>query len=310
MPEWVKASAILKLLPKDHEAKVVARPELQTYTQRLSWVKAQLAHQRATSQAQAVAAGRADMALGELCGAAGSKEPVLAIFEALEQLLKKGKGKGKSKGGGGAANQQPGGKGGPQGGGARAGNKPNSRADQVCWHCGRPGHKRSERQAYSTYLQAQPKGKGKGKGVGGDRALNEFHPDPGYEDPEGGDLLDDPEELNAAEWYLGGSPDGEAPEPGLGFLAAEAHCWHVVPSWRRARSLGQRSTANHGSGWQPTLANRFSSPFREGHGGCRRVVPQGPDPRRLDRGGAVGSGPGSLQLGQICWRTEVCVCSG
>ena len=60
-------------------------------------------------------------------------------------------------------------------------------------------------------MQAQPKGKGKGQGVGGDRALNEFHPDPGYEDPEGG-VLDDPEELSAAEWYLGESPDGEAPE--------------------------------------------------------------------------------------------------
>jgi hypothetical protein len=96
------------------------------------------------------------MALAELWGAADPKEPVLARLEALEQLLKKGKGKGKSKGSGGATNQQPGGKGGSQGGGAGAGNKPNSRTDQVCWHCGKPGHKRSECQAYSTYLQAQP----------------------------------------------------------------------------------------------------------------------------------------------------------
>ena len=65
---------------------------MQTYAQRLSWIKAQLAHKRATSQAQAVAAGRADMALGEVCGAADSKEPVLARLEALEQLFKKGKG--------------------------------------------------------------------------------------------------------------------------------------------------------------------------------------------------------------------------
>ena len=93
--EWVKASAILKLLPKDLEAQVVARPELQTYTQRLSWIKAQLAHQRATSPAQAVVVGRADMALGELSGVVDQKEPVLARLEALEQLLKKGKGKSK-----------------------------------------------------------------------------------------------------------------------------------------------------------------------------------------------------------------------
>ena len=57
--EWAKASAIFKLLPKDVEAQVVARPELQTYPRRLSWIKAQLAHQRATSQAQAVDFGRA-----------------------------------------------------------------------------------------------------------------------------------------------------------------------------------------------------------------------------------------------------------
>ena len=81
----------------------------------------------------------------------------------------------------------------------------------MCWHCGKPGHKRSECQAYSTYLQAQPKGKGKGKGAGGDRALNEFHPDPGYADPEGGDLLGDPEELNAAEWYLVEARTGKRP---------------------------------------------------------------------------------------------------
>ena len=100
------SSAILQLRPKGLEAQVVARLALQTYAQRLSWIKAQLAHQRATSQAQAVAVGRAGVALGELSGAVDPKEPVLAKLEALAQLLKKGRGRGKSKGGGGAHNQQ------------------------------------------------------------------------------------------------------------------------------------------------------------------------------------------------------------
>ena len=58
VPEWVKTSAILRLLPKELEAQVVARPELQSYDQRLSWIKAQLAHQRAIAQAQSLAVGR------------------------------------------------------------------------------------------------------------------------------------------------------------------------------------------------------------------------------------------------------------
>ena len=140
--EWVKASASLRLLPKDIEAQVVARPELQTYAQRLSWIKPQLAHQRATSQAQAVAAGSADMALGEFSGAVDSNAPELARLEALAQLLQKGKGACRSNGGGGTTNQKPGGKGGPQGGGPGASGKPDSRADQARWHCGQPGHKR------------------------------------------------------------------------------------------------------------------------------------------------------------------------
>eukprot|EP00974_Lingulodinium_polyedra_P023117 2232217-Lingulodinium_polyedra.AAC.1 len=139
VPEWVKTSAILKLLPKDLEAQVVARPELRTYDQRLSWVKAQLAHQRATTQAQAVAAGRSDMALGELGGDAGANEPVLARLEALEQLVKKGKGKGRGPGGG---PQQPhGGKGGPKGGGG--GGAVGGQPGPTCWHCGKSGHRRS-----------------------------------------------------------------------------------------------------------------------------------------------------------------------
>ena len=113
------------------------RPELQTYAQRLSWSTAQLAHQRATSRAQAVATDRADMALGELSLAVDANEPVLARFEALDQLLKKGKGKGKIKSVGGASNQQSGGKGGPQGGGAGPGGKPSNRSDIVCWDCGK-----------------------------------------------------------------------------------------------------------------------------------------------------------------------------
>ena len=41
--------------------------------------------------------------------------------------------------------------------------------------------------------------------------MHEFHTESGYEDPEGGGVLGATEELNAAKWYLGGSPDEGRP---------------------------------------------------------------------------------------------------
>ena len=81
--------------------------------------------------------------------------------------------------------------------------------------------------------------------------MNEFHPQSGYKDPEGGGVL--------GAIYLGGSSDEGAPDPGLGSLVVETHCWRTVPSRRRARGPNLQSPANHGSGWQPTLANRYQA---------------------------------------------------
>ena len=74
--------SILKLVPKELEAQIVARPELDTFERRLSWIKAQLAHQRATSQAQAVAEGRSGLSFGELGGCSCTPETSLARSQA------------------------------------------------------------------------------------------------------------------------------------------------------------------------------------------------------------------------------------
>ena len=75
---------------------MIAKPELRTYEERLGWARAQLAHRRATSQAQTLATSKNDdMVIGELCAKEDtSTEPALARLSALEQLFAKGKGKG------------------------------------------------------------------------------------------------------------------------------------------------------------------------------------------------------------------------
>ena len=98
----------------------MARPELRSYTQRLNWVKAQLAHQRAVVQATALARSPGDVQVGEFAGGApDTEEPALACLQALEQLVRKDKGKGAA----GAAPFRPpsGAKGGGKGGGAKGG---------------------------------------------------------------------------------------------------------------------------------------------------------------------------------------------
>ena len=43
--ERVRAQSLLKLIPGDLEKQVVAKPELETYAQRLAWVRTQLAQE-------------------------------------------------------------------------------------------------------------------------------------------------------------------------------------------------------------------------------------------------------------------------
>ena len=93
-PEWMKAASLLRLVPKDMEATIIARPELRTYPQRLAWVRAQLAHLRANSQAQALERSKNDdaMVIGALgVDETGSAEPVLARLAALEASTTSGR---------------------------------------------------------------------------------------------------------------------------------------------------------------------------------------------------------------------------
>ena len=97
VPECMRSAALLKQVPKELETQIVARPELCSFTQRLVRVKAQLAHQRATTQAAALSGSRDDMVIGALAAddAGTEGEPMLdRLHLALEQLFQKGKGKG------------------------------------------------------------------------------------------------------------------------------------------------------------------------------------------------------------------------
>ena len=91
----MRAAALLKLVPKDLEGAIIARPELRSYQQRLNWVRAQLAHQRAVVQASALVKSPDDMQIGALQDDVGEQqEPVLARLQALGAALLEGQGKG------------------------------------------------------------------------------------------------------------------------------------------------------------------------------------------------------------------------
>ena len=240
-PEWMKAASLLRLVPKDMEATIVARPELRTYAERLSWVRAQLAHLRANSQAQALERNKNDdaMVIGTL-GVDGTStdDPLLARLAALEAVFQKGKGKGGGGGAGGAGGQPfrpptgangggkgaggAGGKGGQQGLGAGgAGGGKGGQQGPACWFCNKPGHRRSECPLFTAHLQA----KGKGRGSG-DQVLNDLG---GGE--AGGDLSPlTEEECNAEEWCLGDGAASlyelsvELPPPPPAFCAEGGGC--------------------------------------------------------------------------------------
>ncbi len=57
MPDWVRASALGKLVPADLLGSLVGRPELDTYGRKVRWVKCQMEHSWGTLQARAVVGG-------------------------------------------------------------------------------------------------------------------------------------------------------------------------------------------------------------------------------------------------------------
>ncbi len=52
-PDWVKTSALEKLVPMDLLSVLVGRPELDTYARKLHWARCQMEHAHGASQARA-----------------------------------------------------------------------------------------------------------------------------------------------------------------------------------------------------------------------------------------------------------------
>merc|ERR1739836_310002 len=102
-----------------------SKPELRTFADKLHWVRHQVAHDRGTAMAAAVAKGPSDMQLGNLAdGAAAGADDWTGWAEGQEEWLNQfGKGKGKGKGKGGKGKGGKGGVKGPKGGGKDGGGK-------------------------------------------------------------------------------------------------------------------------------------------------------------------------------------------
>ena len=66
LPEWLRSAALEKLLPAPLLATLVARPELATYSARLTWVKTQMEHARGLAQANAYGPGTGKDAAGDV----------------------------------------------------------------------------------------------------------------------------------------------------------------------------------------------------------------------------------------------------
>ena len=92
-PEWMRAAAVLKLVPRELESQIVAKPELRSFAQRLGWIKAQLAHQRAVTQAAAISTNKDGVITAGLEDTS-MDDPVIARLRALDQVFQKNKGKG------------------------------------------------------------------------------------------------------------------------------------------------------------------------------------------------------------------------
>ena len=202
VPEWVKSAALEKLLPLELLRTLISRPELDSLSTRLAWVRSQMEHARGSAQMLALAGGgRGKDAGGDvLMGALVSDPPgadstvwnlqaersrselegdwarAAALSEAINAL---GKGyKGKSGGKGGKA-----GKGAPAawdrastwggGKGAEKGSKGGGGGDAAagsfggaCHHCGVVGHRKRDCKKLDAEMAARRQG-GQGGGKGG-----------------------------------------------------------------------------------------------------------------------------------------------
>ena len=99
LSQTTKKLALMKLVPKELESQIAAKPELRTFSQRLRWVKHLLAHNQARRQAAAITGARNkdDMVIGAVTeDTAASSDDALAsqLAPLLQQLVQKGRGNG------------------------------------------------------------------------------------------------------------------------------------------------------------------------------------------------------------------------
>ena len=180
LPEWMRNSAFEKLLPAQLLNTLISRPELDTYSQRLVWVKTQMEHARGTAQATAFGPGSGKDASGDVymnSVEASSSEHAEVLAWALAEAVQQGdwaqtdalqsallalkgskggfrKGLGKGKPGKGGAK-------GDKGGGAGA------EFNGACNHCGIWGHRRQDCRRLDAELKKGGAKGAKGGGKGG-----------------------------------------------------------------------------------------------------------------------------------------------
>ncbi len=270
LPEWMRCSALEKLLPAQLLGTLVARPELSTYSARLAWVKTQMEHARGLAQAAAYGPGTGKDSSGDVYMNSLEAPPGMAYSEPSDGLawalaaavqqgdwaqaeslqvaifaLKGGKGGyrkglGKGKPGPGAASPAAAPKGGQQFNG-------------VCNHCGIWGHRRSECRRLDLEMGKKGGAKGdKGAGKGGKGGPK------GGKGPPADPLM----ECAAAEegdWAneLAGDGDYAGEEWLFDSTIASLAPWVQAPARRGRR--GARGAHGAGSGAPTPVQNKFSA---------------------------------------------------
>jgi hypothetical protein len=176
LPEWMRRSALEKLLPTQLLNTLIARSELKEYSVRLAWVKTQMEHSRGVAQAAAYGPGTGKDASGDVYmnSVEAAAEPTEALCWALAEAVQQGD----------WAQQEAlqtallalkGSKGGPRKGlgKGKPGGKDKSAAaagpqkfDGICNHCHIWGHRRSECRRLDAELAKAGGGGGKAKGKG------------------------------------------------------------------------------------------------------------------------------------------------
>ena len=271
-PDWVRISALEKILPADLLNTLVSRPELDTYAKKRHWVKCQMEHARGSLQAQvmsgpAVGKGKrdagGDIVMGEVVKAIlaqtdrgaedsesvdSSPAGLWALHEQYAQVagalqaLAKGKGKGRGKGPPAASST-----GGTKGSG-KAGGKSNGKGDDFfdgnCHHCGKYGHRKIACRLLDREMAAK-RADGKGKG----RGLNE--------------IIDDEEEP----WQAGAEVNNETEAEwsfGIGCVSKGWPDAAAAPDLRPSRTMApagpSRLPPPHGPLWTTAGRARRSQP--------------------------------------------------